>query len=108
MTTDLSNALDNLALATTSDRDVLQQLITANATLTEANKCFAEQLKQAVELLRKLDLKVSSLSTAQRFDPRSPIIAMSPFSYFNPFRFLEPGSKTLILPIDVKTSSPCF
>jgi cell division septum initiation protein DivIVA len=46
---DISSALDNLAMAATTDRDIVAQLTLSNTRLTEANKILAEQLKNSME-----------------------------------------------------------
>lgn len=57
-TIDITHALDNLAMAATTDRDIVAQLTATNHALTNANKTLTEQLKQALttnsELVRKL------------------------------------------------------
>jgi hypothetical protein len=42
--TDISTALDNLAIAATTDRDIVSQLMESNKQLTETNKILIEQL----------------------------------------------------------------
>ena len=50
----LTDALDQLALATTSDRAVLTQLTAANAELTKTNKKLVEQMAEVVTSLKIL------------------------------------------------------
>ena len=50
----LTEALDQLALATTSDREVLTQLTLANAELTKTNKKLVEQMAEVVQAIKNL------------------------------------------------------
>ena len=50
----LTEALDNLALATINDRDILTKLAQANAELTATNKQLVEQMAQVVQALKTL------------------------------------------------------
>jgi hypothetical protein len=45
----LSEALDNLALAATMDRDIVAQLTSTNQQLTATNKLLTEQLQKAIK-----------------------------------------------------------
>ena len=45
---DITQALDNLALAATTDRVIVLQLTTSNQQLTNANKLLTEQLQQVL------------------------------------------------------------
>jgi hypothetical protein len=47
--TDVSTALDYLAMATTADRDIVSQLTESNEKLTETNKILIEQLQTSIE-----------------------------------------------------------
>jgi hypothetical protein len=48
LTADISTALDNLAMAATTDRDIVAQLTQANQALTAANRALTSQLQQAL------------------------------------------------------------
>jgi uncharacterized protein (DUF433 family) len=48
LTADISTALDNLAMAATTDRDIVAQLTQANQALTAANRALTNQLQQAL------------------------------------------------------------
>lgn len=50
----LTDALDHLAMATTTDREIVAQLTQANAELTRTNKKLVEQLAEAVQALKVL------------------------------------------------------
>ena len=50
----LTEALDQLAMATTSDRSILSQLTQANAELTKTNKKLVDQMTEAVQALKVL------------------------------------------------------
>jgi hypothetical protein len=47
---DLSTALNNLAMAATMDRDIVEHLTRSNQQLTDTNKLLADQLKAALEV----------------------------------------------------------
>lgn len=51
---DITQALDNLALAATTDRDIVNKLTTANQQLVTTIKNLTDQLKQALENNTKL------------------------------------------------------
>ena len=46
---DISGALDNLAMAATTDREIVAQLTSSNKQLADANKLLTDQLKSALE-----------------------------------------------------------
>ena len=50
----LTDALDNLALATSNDRDIIAQLTRANAELTATNQKLVSQMAEAVKSLKIL------------------------------------------------------
>jgi len=56
---DISTALDNLALAATTDRDIVSQLTSTNQQLTATNKMLTEQLSAAIatnaQLVKQLE-----------------------------------------------------
>jgi hypothetical protein len=64
---DILHALDNLALAATTDRDIVHQLTQSNQQLTTANKLLTEQLQQALNtnatLLKQLGTKTPAANT---------------------------------------------
>jgi hypothetical protein len=57
METDITSALDNLAMAATNDRDVVNMLTKNNEVLVSANKMLVEQLKAALELVKTVAKK---------------------------------------------------
>ena len=50
----LTEALDNLALATSNDRNIIAQLTKANEDLTASNQQLASQMAEAVDALKVL------------------------------------------------------
>ena len=50
----IGTALDNLALATTNDQKMMEQLIKTNATLTENNEQLSQQLQAAFEAIESI------------------------------------------------------
>jgi hypothetical protein len=61
--TDISSALDNLAFAATTDRDIVTQLAASNKQLVETNKILTEQLQKAMDNNSLLLKKLSSTSS---------------------------------------------
>jgi hypothetical protein len=62
---DITSALDNLALAATSDRDSVVLLTSANLQLTAAVKTLTEQLKQALATNATLASQIDQAPPAQ-------------------------------------------
>ena len=50
----IGTALDNLALATTNDQKMMEQLIKTNVTLTKNNKQLSQQLQTAIEAIESI------------------------------------------------------
>jgi len=73
---DISSALGNLALAATTDRDIVAQLTQSNRALTEANKNLTEQLKTAIDtnsiLIRKLGPTSTNNTTTRAPKGKAP------------------------------------
>jgi hypothetical protein len=63
--TDISTALDNLAMAATTDRDIVSQLTESNKQLTETNKILIEQLRTSIEANNALTKKLGHQKTTQ-------------------------------------------
>jgi hypothetical protein len=61
--TDISTALDNLAFAATTDRDIVAQLAANNKQLVETNKLLTIQLPKAMDNNSLLLKKLSSTSS---------------------------------------------
>ena len=59
---DIGQALENLVMAATADRDIVAQLTESNLHLTTTNKLLTEQLQEA---LAKLNQQQKSPATAQ-------------------------------------------
>jgi hypothetical protein len=47
--TDISTALDNLAMAATTNRDIVSRITESNKQLTQTNKILIEQLRTSIE-----------------------------------------------------------
>jgi hypothetical protein len=58
--TDISNALDNLALAATTDREIVAQLTHANQQLTTTNALLTEQLSKSIATIAQLAKKLET------------------------------------------------
>lgn len=79
---DVAGALDNLALAATADRDIVQQLTMANmelaasnATLTGQLAAITEQLGKAMETIKMLATKQGTKSGHQQQKPPNTFVA---------------------------------
>jgi uncharacterized protein (DUF433 family) len=70
---DISTALDNLAMAATTDQDIVAQLTQANQALTAANWALTNQLQQALNTHATL---VNSLQA--RHQPTAPTTLLPP------------------------------
>ena len=57
--TDISTALDNLAMAASNDRDIVAELTKNNSTLVNTNKSLTEQLKTANETIKSLSKSIT-------------------------------------------------
>jgi hypothetical protein len=57
---DITTALDNLALAATTDRDIVQQLTSSNQQLMATNKLLSEQLQVALKTNATLVQKIGT------------------------------------------------
>jgi hypothetical protein len=73
LTADISTALDDLAMAATTDRDIVTQLTQANQALTATNRALTNQLQQALNTNATL---VNSLQT--RHQPSVPTALLPP------------------------------
>ena len=79
-TVDIGQALDNLALAATADRDIVAQLTESNLQLTTTNKLLTEQLQAALKQLSNQPTEKTSNQT-DRHDGRRGQIVMDPKGY---------------------------
>jgi hypothetical protein len=88
----ISMALDNLALAATTDRDIVSQLTESNKQLTETNKLLIEQLRTSIEannvLIKKMGGKKQSPAPAPAtsggrppFDRQAWLASLDPNGY---------------------------
>jgi hypothetical protein len=69
---DISSALDNLALAATTDWDIVAQLTQSNKQLTETNKLLSEQLRTSLEANTVLNKKIGNQKQGQTTGPAQP------------------------------------
>jgi hypothetical protein len=90
--TDSSTALDNLALAATTDRNIVSQLTESNKQLTKTNKLLIEQLRTSIEannvLIKKMGSKKQSPAPAPAtsggrppFDRQAWLASLDPNGY---------------------------
>ncbi len=85
----ITTALDNLALAATTDREIVHQLTTSNQQLTTANKMLTEQLKQALTTNAML---VQKLGTTTGNVPTNSTGGRKPFNQAEWESKLDPNS----------------
>jgi hypothetical protein len=70
---DISNALDNLALAATTDRDIVAQLTKTNQQLTTTNTLLTEQLSKSIATIAQLVKKLEqNNNTSMPKNPTNP------------------------------------
>ena len=72
---DISTALDNLALAATTDRDIVSQLTSTNQQLTATNKMLTEQLSAAIatnaQLVKQLENNPTNIEHNQHHEQKT-------------------------------------
>jgi hypothetical protein len=73
---DISTALDNLAMAATTDRDIVAQLTTTNEKLVETNKTLTQQLKIALDNNTKL---INNIGSKNKGTPTPTPTGRKPF-----------------------------
>ena len=100
---DISNALDNLAFAATTDRDIVAQLTTSNQKLVEMNTTLNAQLKQLMETNNNLIKKLGSsndtatkpsalkVSYSDVVTPKKPDLRNAPFDMAKWVAGLDPN-----------------
>jgi hypothetical protein len=70
--TNISTTLDNLAMAATTDHDIVSQLTESNKQLTENNKILIEQLRPSIQANSVLTKKLGGQKPSH--DPNNPQI----------------------------------
>ena len=66
VTMDITDALDNLALATTNDCNIIAQLTEANEALTRANLTLTEQIKELIQAMSSHDMQTTEKNDQKR------------------------------------------
>jgi hypothetical protein len=101
---DISTALDNLAMAATTDRDIVAQLTQSNKQLVEMNAILTAQLKNAMEnnnlLIKKIGnttsksnstaLKNATYAATVKTTTPAPYDRNAPFNHANWLASLDP------------------